>query len=55
MKTIVLALAVSSVAALVSGQAAAWSSANRYGGSTSHSYGSTSHENRYGGSTSPHQ
>jgi hypothetical protein len=29
----------------------AWVSANRYGGRTEHSYGSTSHENAYGGST----
>ena len=28
------------------GQAFGWASANRAGGSTSHSYGSTSHENR---------
>jgi hypothetical protein len=31
---------------------AAWSTANRYGGSTEHSYGQTSHTNAYGGSTS---
>jgi hypothetical protein len=30
----------------------AWSTANRYGGSTEHSYGQTSHTNAYGGSTS---
>lgn len=30
----------------------AWSSANRYGGSTSHSEGETSHTNAYGGSSS---
>ena len=34
-----------------SGPGAAWTSANRYGGSTSHSYGETSHTNAYGGST----
>jgi hypothetical protein len=32
--------------------AGAWSSANRYGGSTSHSEGETSHTNAYGGSSS---
>jgi len=31
--------------------AAAWASANRFGGSTSHSYGETTHDNRYGGSS----
>ena len=40
------------VAMLLSPAAAAWSSANRYGGSTEHSYGQTSHTNAYGGSTS---
>src|SRR5437763_14755343 len=40
------------VVALLSPAAAAWSSANRYGGSTEHSYGQTSHTNAYGGSTS---
>ena len=34
----------------VSGQAFAWAHANYYGGSTSHSYDSTSHTNAYGGS-----
>jgi hypothetical protein len=32
-------------------QALAWASANRFGGSTSHSWGSTDHTNRWGGST----
>ncbi len=32
-------------------QANAWATANRYGGSTSHSAGETSHTNVYGGST----
>ena len=32
--------------------ASAYGHANRYGGSTSHSYGSTSHTNAYGGSSS---
>ena len=34
------------------GQALGWASANRAGGSTSHSYGSTSHTNAWGGSSS---
>ncbi|MEY2896947.1 MAG: hypothetical protein RL669_1216, partial [Pseudomonadota bacterium] len=33
------------------GDAHAWASANRFGGSTAHTYGATGHENRYGGST----
>jgi len=37
--------------ALCSSQALAWASANRFGGSTEHSYGSTEHTNRYGGSS----
>ena len=37
--------------ALCSSQAMAWGSANRFGGSTEHSYGSTEHTNRYGGSS----
>ena len=44
-----LALAV--IATLAAGQALAWASAGRFGGSTSHSFGSTSHENRFGGSS----
>ncbi len=40
------------ITALSAGPAAAYSHANAYGGSTSHSYGSTSHTNAYGGSTS---
>ena len=39
------------LATLSSGQVLAWASANRFGGSTSHSWGSTSHENRWGGSS----
>ena len=31
--------------------AGAWSTANRFGGSTTHTYGETSHTNMYGGST----
>jgi hypothetical protein len=34
-----------------SGPAAAWASAGRFGGSTSHSWGSTTHDNRWGGSS----
>ena len=44
-------LVVAIVAALAAGQALAWASANRAGGSTSHSAGSTSHTNAYGGSS----
>jgi hypothetical protein len=40
------------IATLAAGPAAAWSHANRYGGSTSHSEGSTSHTSTYGTSTS---
>ena len=52
MKTIVVAAAALLVGVLWQDPAGAWSSANRYGGSTSHSYGETSHTNAYGGSTS---
>ena len=52
MKTIVTGTVVLLTAALSAGPVAAWSSANRYGGSTSHSYGSTSHTNAWGGSSS---
>ena len=31
--------------------AAAWASANRFGGATQHSFGASAHENRWGGST----
>lgn len=41
-----------SIVALSSVQAWPWGHANMYGGSTSHSWGSTSHENAWGGSTS---
>lgn len=40
------------VALFAAPQAWAWASANRFGGSTSHSWGSTTHDNRWGGSTS---
>lgn len=52
MKMIVTAIAVLLATAQWAEPAAAWSSANRYGGSTSHSAGSTSHTNAYGGSSS---
>ncbi len=52
LKKIVITLAGLALAALQSGTAYAYGHANAYGGSTSHSYGSTSHTNMYGGSTS---
>ncbi len=52
MKAIVIALGVLLAGVVWSDPGAAWTSANRYGGSTSHSYGETSHTNAYGGSTS---
>jgi hypothetical protein len=39
------------VAGIWTSEAAAWGSANRFGGSTQHSVGETSHENRWGGSS----
>ena len=53
MKPIVTVIAVLAAAAVAAWTppASGWSSANRYGGSTSHTYGSTSHENRWGGSS----
>jgi len=52
MKTIVIVPVSILIAALVCAPAAAWSHANRYGGSTSHSYGSgsTTRTTAYGGS-----
>ncbi len=45
-------LAVFLIAALLAGQAAAWRSANRFGGSTEHAFGEgTEHTNAWGGST----
>jgi hypothetical protein len=38
-------------AGLWANEAAAWGSANRFGGSTEHSWGQTSHDNRWGGSS----
>jgi len=52
MKSIVITAAVLLTGILWQSPAGAWSSANRYGGSTSHSEGQTSHTNAYGGSTS---
>ena len=48
----IIAVGVLLVATLWSAPAAPWASANRYGGSTTHSAGETSHTNAYGGSTS---
>ena len=47
-----LILAGALAAAVAAPLALAYSHANRYGGSTEHSYGQTSHTNAYGGSTS---
>ena len=52
MKTISIGVMSFLIAALPCGPAAAWMSANRFGGSTSHSWGDTSHTNAWGGSTS---
>ena len=48
----ILILAGTLAAAVAAPLALAYSHANRYGGSTEHSYGQTSHTNAYGGSTS---
>ena len=52
MNKIVIYLLGLLITAFSTGPAAAWTSSNRYGGSTSHTYGSTSHTNAYGGSSS---
>ena len=52
MKTIVVTAGALLMGVLWQDPAAAWSSANRYGGSTSYSEGETSHTNAYGGSSS---
>jgi hypothetical protein len=52
MRAIVVMVAVLLVGALRPESAHAWASANRWGGSTSHSWGSTSHTNAWGGSSS---
>ena len=46
-----LALAATLASVLPASQALAWATANRAGGSTSHSFGETSHTNAYGGSS----
>ena len=51
-KNIVIGLVGLMLAALPCGRLAAWQHANRYGGSTSHTYGSTTHTSAYGTSTS---
>lgn len=43
---------ITCAASLWAGEAFGWRSANSWGGSTSHSYGSTSRENAWGGSSS---
>src|SRR5271166_1616053 len=52
MKKIMVSLVSVAFALLPLNTAFAYSHANAYGGSTSHSYGSTSHSNAYGGSSS---
>ena len=52
MKTIIASVAGLAIALLPLATVSAYSHANRYGGSTSHSYGSTSHTSSYGTSTS---
>ena len=52
MNRIIVTTLITGTLVLWSVEAGAWGSANRFGGSTSHSYGSTSHENRWGGSSS---
>ena len=52
MKKIIVSLVSVAFALLPFNAASAYSHANRYGGSTSHSYGSTSHSSAYGTSSS---
>ncbi len=52
MKTIFICFVALVLAALPSGPAAGWCHGDRFGGSTSHSYGSTSHTSAWGTSTS---
>src|SRR5208283_5022227 len=52
MKKIFVVFLSLSIVALFSVLAYAWSHGNRYGGSSSHSYGSSSHTNAWGGSSS---
>lgn len=51
MKSAIIGLTVALGVALPSGPAAAWASANRFGGSTEHVPGATEHTNAYGGSS----
>src|SRR5271165_1476673 len=52
MKKTIVSLLSFAITLLPFATASAYSHANAYGGSTSHSYGSTSHSNAYGGSSS---
>jgi len=52
MRMIVVTAGTLMLGLLCPAPAGAWSSANRYGGSTSHTEGETSHTNAYGGSSS---
>src|SRR5262245_30352688 len=52
MKQIGIGLLSLTIVTLFSVEALAWSHGNRWGGSTQHSYGSTSHESAWGTSTS---
>ena len=52
MKKIMVSLVSIAFALLPFNTASAYSHANAYGGSTSHSYGSTSHSSAYGTSSS---
>ncbi len=51
MKKLATVISALLVAGLWTSEAAAWRSANRFGGSTEHSWGETSHDNRWGGSS----
>ena len=52
MKAVVVMVAVLLMGALRPEPANAWATANRWGGSTSHTWGATSHTNAWGGSSS---
>jgi hypothetical protein len=51
-KAIIAVAVIQAAVVLGCASAFAWESANRWGGSTTHSWGSTSHDNRWGGSSS---
>ena len=51
MKRTAALVSVLLAAGLWASEAAAWRSANRFGGGTEHTWGQTGHENRWGGST----